>query len=134
MNAESVSMPIILGVALCLLAGCPKASGRPGPETSEIVHRGELPVAAAGFQKTGLPKERLEFDSLTEEFPLRPKGFTESKLVPWQRIPSALTDERAREILDAALADPSVRQLLGERFARAARAVAERSVPPVESP
>ncbi len=32
MNAESVSMPIILGVALCLLAGCPKASGRPGPE------------------------------------------------------------------------------------------------------
>ncbi len=117
MNAESVRMPIILGAALCLLAGCPKASGGPGPESSEIVRRGELPAAAAGFQKTGLPNERLEFDSLTNEFPPRPKGFSESTLVPWKEIPSALTEERAREILDAALADRSVRKLLGERFA-----------------
>ncbi len=116
MNAGSARMLILPGVALCLLAGCLMAGVEPGPETSEIVRRGELPAAVEGFRKTGLPKERLDFDSLIKEFPPRPKGFTEARLVPWKHVSGALTDERAREILDAALADRGVRKLLGERF------------------
>lgn len=116
MNAGPGRMLILPGVALFLLAGCPMAAVEPDPETSEIVRRGELPAAAEGFRKTGLPTERLDFDSPIPDFPPRPQGFTEARLVPWKPVSRALTDERAREILEAALADRMVRTLLGERF------------------
>lgn len=59
----------------------------------------------------------LEFTGPAEGWPPSPKGATNVTLVPWEEIPGSLTDVLESEIRQAALQDPRVRELLGNRFA-----------------
>ena len=63
------------------------------------------------------PPPVLEFTGPEEGWPPRVKGASDFRLLPLQEIPTARNEKAEAQLRTAALANPRVRELLGERFA-----------------
>jgi len=73
------------------------------------------PKGFGTLRDKGFPAGKIEFESPSKEFPPRPKGYRESKPVPFQTIQVPAT-EGAQQFQRLALEDDRVRQALGKRY------------------